>query len=253
MYPPDRIPSTRPNTGQQLNTKNVTGYHSCQSSATRITEKYAGTSSIHYCIQDVTNVDQLEAKDKQTGTFALIYRPLDDAASKVTKTNLSMESATHVESVKTERTNIDTMDKIDALANEQLRTLLQDGPYAMSIEWYDCSHEVASSVCEVTCRVQIFVVLSSNAVHTMASLVHTGPNQNLVRKDSLPSSWRVSMNMIYSALWRTAKRQVVSIEAILPLFVRTSNPRVHGWFGVVKNLAVDVLLGTSFIVCGIRG
>lgn len=61
------------------------------------------------------------------------------------------------------------------------------------------------------------------------------------------------MKPIKSPQLRTANCKVVSGEFILPLFVRMGDLCVYAWFGVIRNLAVDVVLGTSFIDSCIRG
>lgn len=48
-------------------------------------------------------------------------------------------------------------------------------------------------------------------------------------------------------------RKVVNVGSILSLFVRISDFHVRTWFGIVKNLTVDVFHRTSFIywcICG---
>lgn len=42
-------------------------------------------------------------------------------------------------------------------------------------------------------------------------------------------------------------RKVVNIKDIVPLFMYMGNLRVHLWFGILQNLALDLLLGTSVI------
>lgn len=41
--------------------------------------------------------------------------------------------------------------------------------------------------------------------------------------------------------------EVMNIEGIMLLLKHIAILRVRVWFGIVENLAVDVLLGTSFI------
>lgn len=52
---------------------------------------------------------------------------------------------------------------------------------------------------------------------------------------------------------RTTKNPAVQTDNIIPMFVRIGDLPVRAWFGVIENLAVDVLLGTSFIECCIQG
>lgn len=46
---------------------------------------------------------------------------------------------------------------------------------------------------------------------------------------------------------RTANREVASVEKIERLFVCMGNSGARAWIGLLENLAVDVLSGTSFI------
>lgn len=57
---------------------------------------------------------------------------------------------------------------------------------------------------------------------------------------------------IISPRLRTANGKVVSVEGIMHLYVRMGDLRVRSWFGVVENLVIDVLLGTSFMYRCIR-
>lgn len=180
-------------------------------------------------------------------TFPLVRRPLDEVASEVTKSDSSIQTPTHGESVTTAQTSIDTWNKIDASANEQARTPQPDAPYTVIVQWVDGPYDLTSFFRRATYRVQTSVVMSSNAMLTVESLFGTGPGPDLVNKDFLPPAWRESMESIKSATRRTVQRYVVSIEGTIPLFVHMGTLSVRASFGVVNNLALDVLLGTSFI------
>lgn len=82
---------------------------------------------------------------------------------------------------------------------------------------------------------------------TLAILVNIATGANLVNKDFLPPVWRKSMNTIKSPPLPTANCEVVSVELFMPHVVRKVYLCVPTWFEVVKNLAVNVLVGTSFI------
>lgn len=83
-------------------------------------------------------------------------------------------------------------------------------------------------------------------------LVNPGAGPSLVNEDFLPFALRKSMETIKSLLLGTANRKLLFVEGIMRLFVHMDDLRVHAWFGVVKILAVDVLLWTSFINFSIR-
>lgn len=50
------------------------------------------------------------------------------------------------------------------------------------------------------------------------------------------------MKRIESPLFRTAKCEVISVEANLPLFVCIGDLRVHYWSAMVENVAVNIQL-----------
>lgn len=52
---------------------------------------------------------------------------------------------------------------------------------------------------------------------------------------------------------RTATKAPILLDGTILLFVKIGELRVRVWFGIVKNLAVDILLGTSFIDRYIQG
>lgn len=87
----------------------------------------------------------------------------------------------------------------------------------------------------------------------VARLVDTCADLNVGNKNFLQPAWRKSLKATKSTPLRIANRMVVSVERIEPLFVLMGDLRVCIWFGVVKNLVIDLLLGTSFINRCIRG
>lgn len=74
-----------------------------------------------------------------------------------------------------------------------------------------------------------------------------GASPNLIKKEFLPPRWNESFKLIKSFVLRTVNRKVLNIEVIVPFFLYIGDGCVRAWFGDVKNLAVDLLLGWSFI------
>lgn len=93
----------------------------------------------------------------------------------------------------------------------------------------------------------------SKALLTVASLLDIVAGPNLNNKDFLPQSWNKYIKSMKSLQLRMAICKAVNIEGIVPLPIRTSNLHLHAWFGTVEDLAVDVLLGMSFIERCVRG
>lgn len=88
---------------------------------------------------------------------------------------------------------------------------------------------------------------------SVSFLVDTSASLNLVNKDFLLPASRKSRNTFKSPLLCTASRKVVSVEGTVPLFVRMRDIHVRAWFGIVDNLAIDVLHGTSLNKCCTQG
>lgn len=132
MDPAERMPKLGPATRRSWNIKDATVGQSRQHSATRTTEESTGEPNTRSCVQDANCSKKLYAKEKRTESFALIYSLLDEVSSRVTRSELSMETPTPVESVTKTQRNIDSSNKIDASANEKLQKPWLYGLYAMS-------------------------------------------------------------------------------------------------------------------------
>lgn len=98
---------------------------------------------------------------------------------------------------------------------------------------------------DLSCRISVDI--SSNFMVHVASLVNTGAGPNFVNTGFLRPEWRDSMKTIKSPPLGTANCKVASIEGIVSLLVHIGELRLQDWFGIVQNLSVAVLLGTSFI------
>lgn len=162
----------------------------------------------------------------------MIPCPLDKDASEATKNHLSFETPTGVESVATAHTIIDTRDKTNASASEQLRTTPPDGPYAMTVQCNDGPYDIDSFFHKETYCVRITVFISSSAIFTVVSLFSTGASSNLVNKDFVQNKWSCSMKRIRSPSLCTANSKLVSVEGTLPLFLHsqpTWAPGLENW------------------------
>lgn len=73
---------------------------------------------------------------------------------------------------------------------------------------------------------------------TVASVVHTEADPNLVDEDFLSTSRRDYMKMIRSLTLRSGSCKGLFVEVIVPLFVGMGYLRVCTWFGIVDSLAV---------------
>lgn len=123
----------------------------------------------------------------------------------------------------------------------------------MSLQQDDDPHDVAPFFRKETyLSVSEFLLeFLQTPMFTVRSLVigDTGTSPNVVNKDFLPWAWRKSTETIESQLFRTLNRKVESVEGIVPFLVCMCYLRVCTGFEKVENLAVDVVLGTSFTDC----
>lgn len=78
-------------------------------------------------------------------------------------------------------------------------------------------------------------------------ILDTGAGPNLVDSQLLPLSWSSKVKPVADPGLTAAGKQTITVEGVILLHVQLGDLRVRVWFGVVKNLAVSVLLGTSFI------
>lgn len=109
------------------------------------------------------------------------------------------------------------------------------------------SHDVASFFTKPTYQACLAVYITSRAMFVVTSLLDTGAGPNLVNNAFLPREWQRKVVSTPSPSLRTATRETVKVEGIVRTFVQIGDLRVRAWSGVVENLAVDILLGTSFI------
>lgn len=67
------------------------------------------------------------------------------------------------------------------------------------------------------------------------------------RKDFLPRWWKHWIKPVKSLALIKENREIVNIKCIIPFFARNGYLSTGPYFGIVKCLSVDVLVGTSFI------
>lgn len=104
-------------------------------------------------------------------------------------------------------------------------------PYDFHIQFDDDLHVVASFFRKATNWLNILMGVTSNALLTVASLLHMGSGPNLISNTSLRLHGR--------SLWNWFNRlncelRVMNKEDILPFFSRIGDLTVRTWFGIVK-------------------
>lgn len=116
----------------------------------------------------------------------------------------------------------------------------------------DCLHEVAYFILKLTYRFKILIRATANAVLPVTSLLDSDASPSILKNDFLPLAWKKSVTLIKWPQLRSASGGAVHKEGIVVLLICTGDPRNCAWFEIVENLALYVLLDTSFIECYIR-
>lgn len=106
---------------------------------------------------------------------------------------------------------------------------------------------------QATNRDKISVGFTSNSLLTVQSLFDTGARPNIISEYSSPPTWRESAKFIELPELRTANQKVINNEGVVPLSVSTGLLGALAGIEISKSVAVDTLLGTSFIDPCIRG
>lgn len=88
---------------------------------------------------------------------------------------------------------------------------------------------------------------------TTVTDLNTGAEPNLIHKFFLPVKWRDGIHAIWNMSLKLSWINPVHIIGQVMLFVQLGDLHVHVQFGVVDNLAVLVLIGTSIIVTFVKG
>lgn len=84
-------------------------------------------------------------------------------------------------------------------------------------------------------------------------LLDTGADLNLVNASMIPPQWAARIKRQNLPRLRTATKEPLALDGTIILHLRLGDLRVRVCFGVVPNLVVDFLLGTSFSDRFIRG
>lgn len=111
---------------------------------------------------------------------------------------------------------------------------------------------MAAFFCCPTYHVTILESTGANMLLIGSCLLDTGAGSKLDNISFLPPQWGNRIKQADFSILCSAVQQAFHIYSILQMVVRISDIHVLVWFGDVENLAVHVLLSTSFIDCYIR-
>lgn len=107
---------------------------------------------------------------------------------------------------------------------------------------------------KLTNNAQVEIGSSSNQLHPHVSPFENKPGIKIVIKTFLPKEWSETTRTQSVPKLRSEINNSIQIMGIIFLFRRIGNLYVRVWFGTVRNLPAEVLLGTPYInrsVCGI--
>lgn len=106
----------------------------------------------------------------------------------------------------------------------------------------DGPQDVTSFFCKATCLLKNLIGTTSSCVSTVAISFDRGTGPNLINKDFLPPAWKEAYKLTKLQPMQRADSEMVSTKGAVPLFFRIGKQHVHGWFGILENLADGVLL-----------
>lgn len=93
----------------------------------------------------------------------------------------------------------------------------------------------------------ISVCLMAHKMHPLTSVFDTGARPNIIVEDILETERLKSIQANSSPSLRNATNQKLSAVEAVTLYIKISDSRIRVPFGFVRNLALKVLLETSFI------
>lgn len=91
------------------------------------------------------------------------------------------------------------------------------------------------------------VSILSNAMLTVEKIVDARAVLDMLNNGILLPAWKMSMKSIKSPPLRPVNHEVVPVQGIMARSIQIANLCTRAWFKVVDNLAVHVLVVTSFI------
>lgn len=77
---------------------------------------------------------------------------------------------------------------------------------------------------------------------TLESVLNLGAAPSLVNKDFSLHGWRKSIKSMKLIILRKKEWEVVNVEDLVPLLIRIGNLHYSASFGIVKSIAVDIML-----------
>lgn len=124
-------------------------------------------------------------------------------------------------------------------------------PYSQIFLFEETRHNLLFN--KMKYKVSISVSLMDNKMHPVNSTFDTAAGPKLVREGLLEAEWLKAVQANNRPPLRNVINQKISVVETIHLLVRMGDSRVRVRLGVVRNLAVPVLLETSFIDMFVKG
>lgn len=90
-------------------------------------------------------------------------------------------------------------------------------------------------------------------LHLNICLLNTGAGLPITNSKLILGNWKHKLNSHHTPNLQSELKKQITLRGPFLLFVRVGNLDVKIWFGIVRNVTVDIALGTPFIDRYIRG
>lgn len=102
-------------------------------------------------------------------------------------------------------------------------------------------------------KAYVSVGLHAQSVNKVKCLIDMGAVPNVIKKSFVNQNWVPRVKRRGFLKLRSANKQSIRSERDILLLLQIGDLRIYLWFKVVKDLTIDLLLGTSFIHRYVRG
>ena len=163
----------------------------------------------------------------------------------VFETYVNIENETPIESVNTvdEHSYSDEFDNTDEShdTDDELETLQFD------------EDEAIAMLSSRNYKLRMSWGINSKSLLPQTVILDTGAGPNLVDYGRLPEKWKKKIKKVKRVSMTSASKDKMNLVGVIPIVIRLGDLKVRVWFGVIEELAVPVLLGTSFADRFIQG
>lgn len=192
------------------------------------------------------------ANDKRTATFAQFDCPPDAVVLELTESDSTRTTICKRGNLTFTSTNSNEKIKPDTSTKTIIRTPPQTGQVVFNVQFDDSPRDLAFFFRKATYCFKSLKTVTSNTLLIMPRLLDLSVSYNFTNNDFLLQERKDAIKSIKSSQLQTANCKVVNIVGIVKSLIRTGDRLGCAWVVIFENLAVDVMLGTSFIDQRIR-